>query len=104
MRNRKILFSLLSKNPEVVVRDDRDEIHPVEDKEKNDLKVFIYGHTHRYSLKEEDGILWINPGSVSLSRDHSNGSFVILTMERDLIKADVIDIFTKNILSSIQIM
>ena len=72
--------------------------------EKKDIRVFIYGHTHRYSVYEEDGILMINPGSISLSRDNSNGSYAVLTMEKDLLKVDVFDIFTKNILTSYQIM
>lgn len=72
--------------------------------EKQDIRIFIYGHTHRYAVYEEDGILFINPGSVSFSRDDSDGSYAILTMEKDLIKVDVIDIFAKNILTSYQIM
>ena len=76
----------------------------LEKEEMKDIKVFICGHTHRYLLKQIDHVLWINPGSVSLSRDGTDGTFVILTMEGDYIKADVIDIFTKNILSSMQIM
>ena len=72
--------------------------------EAQDIKVFIFGHTHRYKVYEESGILVINPGSVSLPRDNSDGSFAILTMEKDKIKVDIIDIFSKNILTTYQIL
>ena len=74
------------------------------DKEKENIKVFIHGHTHRYKAEIIDNILIINPGSISLSRDNSNGSFAILTMDEHQIKVDVIDIFSKVILTSLQIM
>ena len=74
------------------------------EEEKKDIRIFIYGHTHRYAVYEEEDILFINPGSISLARDNSNGSFAILTLEKEHINVDVIDIFTKNILTSYQIL
>lgn len=31
--------------------------------EKNDFDVLVFGHTHRPSIKREEGIVFINPGS-----------------------------------------
>lgn len=78
--------------------------HPhLTNKEKEDADIFIYGHTHRYAVYQEDDILFINPGSVYLPRDNSNGSYAILILEKDMIRVDIIDIFTKNILTTLQI-
>lgn len=32
-------------------------------KDLADRNLIIYGHSHRYSVKEEDGRIWLNPGS-----------------------------------------
>jgi len=79
--------------------------HPgLSSKEKENTRIFIHGHTHCYKVKEEDGILIINPGSVTHPRDGSNGSFAILRIENGCIYVDVIDVFSKNILIHYQIM
>lgn len=46
--------------------------------------VICYGHTHRLFVKVIDGILVINPGSISLPRDfiNSGGTYVILTIDQ----------------------
>ena len=72
--------------------------------ERKDVRVFIHGHTHRYMVKEEDGLLIINPGSISHPRDDSHGSYAVLTIEGTSICVDVIDVFTKNVLIHYQIM
>ena len=30
--------------------------------------IVVHGHTHKYSVKEEEGILFINPGSAGPAR------------------------------------
>ena len=39
--------------------------------------VLIYGHTHRGLLLKEDNKYYINPGSISLSRDNTDGTYII---------------------------
>jgi predicted phosphodiesterase len=36
--------------------------------------VVVYGHTHRPSVEERDGALWVNPGSPSEPRAMPDGS------------------------------
>lgn len=53
----------------------------------------FFGHTHAYADFEENGIRFVNPGSVAKPRDHTKGSYVIM----DLIEKDII--FTKKLLT-----
>lgn len=46
--------------------------------EIKDVKIFIHGHTHRYEYKEKNGLVIICPGSISLPRDGSEGTYVII--------------------------
>lgn len=46
--------------------------------EENDCIAVCYGHTHVPVNEYEDGIYIINPGSLALPRDGSNGSYAII--------------------------
>lgn len=56
--------------------------------------VFLHGHTHVLQIKEKDGIIIGNPGSVSLPKEGNpptyaileNEKFVIKTFEEEIIK------------------
>jgi len=53
----------------------------------------FFGHTHAYADFEENGIRFVNPGSVAKPRDHTKGSYVIMVLkEKDII-------FTKKLLT-----
>jgi putative phosphoesterase len=53
----------------------------------------FFGHTHAYADFEENGIRFINPGSIAKPRDHTKGSYVIMNLdEKDII-------FTKKLLT-----
>ena len=71
--------------------------------ETKDVRFFIYGHTHRYKLKEEDGIIYICPGSVSLPRDGTLGTYVIMNIEEEKATIEVYELGSKNILSSLKV-
>ncbi|MCX5775263.1 MAG: phosphodiesterase [Firmicutes bacterium] len=45
--------------------------------------ILLFGHTHRPLLKEEDGIVYANPGSAALPRGGSAPSYLVLS-ERGL--------------------
>ena len=46
----------------------------------NGCDIAIHGHTHKYYQLKEDGILILNPGSISLPRDNNPG-FLVMTLE-----------------------
>lgn len=41
--------------------------------------VVASGHTHVNRLEKIDGTIYLNPGSVGLPRDNTNGSFAVMT-------------------------
>lgn len=53
---------------------------------KENVRFYIYGHTHIKTFYEEDGIYHINPGSITYPRDSKNGSYLLLDVEKDNIK------------------
>jgi putative phosphoesterase len=40
--------------------------------------VFIYGHTHVPVLEKKEGLIFLNPGSISLPKDGSEAGYAIL--------------------------
>jgi putative phosphoesterase len=52
--------------------------------------IVIFGHTHVPTNLTKDGILFLNPGSVSLPREVSYRSFLILNIEKDNIDIEEI--------------
>ena len=53
----------------------------------------FFGHTHTYTDFEENGIRFINPGSIAKPRDGEKGSYVIMELKNENI------IFTKKLLT-----
>lgn len=43
----------------------------------NDNDILIQGHTHMSSMYKENSKYYLNPGSISLPRDNTNGSYII---------------------------
>lgn len=50
-------------------------------KELGDVKIVIYGHSHKYAEQMMDGRLWLNPGSCGKRRFDQEISVAILTIE-----------------------
>lgn len=50
--------------------------------------IVIFGHTHTPLIKEENNILYINPGSVSLPRGVNYRGFVILEIHGNNVEID----------------
>ena len=40
--------------------------------------ILLYGHTHIPTLEERDGITLVNPGSVSIPKEGSEGGYIII--------------------------
>lgn len=58
-----------------------------------DVNFVFFGHTHAYTDFEENGIRFLNPGSIAKPRDHAKGSYLIMVLkEKDII-------FTKKLLT-----
>ncbi|MGI6736502.1 MAG: metallophosphoesterase family protein [Anaerovoracaceae bacterium] len=55
-----------------------------------DCRAAFFGHTHVPVVDEIDGIRLLNPGSLSLPRDGSDGSYAIVHAEPDRIETAVL--------------
>ena len=54
----------------------------VEKTKAKDCQAVIYGHTHRPVVEEEDGILVINPGSLTFPRQQGRRpSYAVMDVE-----------------------
>lgn len=48
-----------------------------------DVQVVIFGHSHKFSVEEKEGRLWLNPGSCGRPRFGAEMTLAILTVEDD---------------------
>lgn len=46
----------------------------------------FYGHTHQASLDEEEGIIYLNPGALALTKREKSFAFVTVTQDKILCK------------------
>lgn len=53
-----------------------------------DIKVFIYGHTHRRKFELVNGIYYINPGSISFARDGHDLSYAIVEISEEKVSVE----------------
>ena len=53
--------------------------------ENNDVKVFIYGHTHVPECVKRKGVAFINPGSLAYPRSEFGATYMVLDMSKNLI-------------------
>ena len=61
-------------------------------------KFLINGHTHQNRFYIERDKIFLNPGSITLPRDHTNGTFMIMNILKDSATIIIYDIETKVIL------
>ena len=64
----------LDNNNVYITHGDRYNRSNINLKEKD---ILINGHTHRSNMYKENNIYYINPGSISLPRDNTDGSYII---------------------------
>lgn len=55
-----------------------------------DIRVVVFGHTHKPLVEERDGVLWLNPGSASRPRDGSGHSVALLRIEDGAVGAKIV--------------
>lgn len=51
-----------------------------------DVDVVVYGHFHTGFIKEEYGIVFANPGSISLPKNGTTNSYIIIDEENIILK------------------
>ena len=47
----------------------------------SDTNVVIYGHSHKYTCEERNGVLWLNPGSCGRRRFDQEITFAVMTVD-----------------------
>lgn len=52
-------------------------------KKAEDADIIIYGHSHKYEVKEKDGRLWLNPGSSGPERFGRPATMAVLELEEE---------------------
>ncbi len=57
--------------------------------EQNDCTVLFSGHTHMPSIEEEDGYIFINPGSTNLPRGGSHPSYAVVYIDKGKLTAEI---------------
>ena len=67
----------------------------VEDAKRHGASIALYGHTHRLDAQIQDGVLCINPGSISVPRGtyRDTPTYVLLDIAPDLV---TVDFYTKK--------
>ena len=69
-----------------------------------DNKILINGHTHQYQFYIEGNKIFLNPGSLTLPRDGTNGTFMVMDIKESYCSIIIYDIETKDILINEQIV
>ena len=59
--------------------------------QKKQAKILIVGHTHQHKVVQYGDAYVFNPGSVSLPRDKTNGTYLILNIEKESITYEFVD-------------
>ena len=52
----------------------------------NDVDYLIYGHFHTGYIKEKDGVTCVNTGSITLPKNNTSNSYLVLTETEILLK------------------
>ena len=55
-----------------------------------DCRAVLFGHTHRSLVTEDEGIYFVNPGSLTQPRDESSGSYAIVRTAENSFDASIV--------------
>ena len=61
-------------------------------KDLPDVNVVVFGHSHKYVQQEQDGVLWLNPGSCGPRRFHQEITMMLAEVADGRITVDKITI------------
>lgn len=53
-------------------------------------KAVVFGHTHCALIEQEQGMYFVNPGSLTQPRDGSSGSYAIIRTSKDSFDASIV--------------
>ena len=57
----------------------------VREAKKRNIQIVVYGHTHRPVIEKEQGVLVLNPGSLSYPRQKgARGSYIIMEINKNV--------------------
>ena len=59
---------------------------------KENIKIFVHGHTHERRFQNIEGIYYVCPGSTSRERDQYSNGYCILNIEKNSVSATFFDI------------
>lgn len=55
----------------------------------NDIQIACFGHTHKSLLKEAEGVILVNPGSLSRNRIFSESSYALIDIDSEHIEITI---------------
>ncbi len=58
--------------------------------------IVLYGHTHVAKVTEENGVWYVNPGSLCLPRDSDFGSYAVIKIDNDKVAIDIVRLGDKK--------
>ena len=58
----------------------------IEKSPKEEFDIMMYGHFHSGFIKEKEGKIYANPGSISLPKNNTKNSYIILEENRIILK------------------
>ena len=75
VNNKKVLFT-------------HGHVHNIDNVPDKTINIMFYGHFHTGFIKEENGIIFANPGSISLPRNNTEHSYLVFD-KNELVLKDV---------------
>lgn len=61
----------------------------IEEAKAENAQVVFYGHTHIPKVEKEEGIIFINPGSIAQPRNRAKGTYLVMQLDDDLTSAEL---------------
>lgn len=56
------------------------------DNPPDNVDVLVYGHLHTGFIKEKDGVIYVNSGSISLPKNNTKNSYIIIDKNKIILK------------------
>ena len=65
---------------------------------KKNIDILVYGHFHTGFIKKQDGMLFLNPGSISLPKENTSHSYILWNNNEIMLKDVEGNVIEKRIL------
>lgn len=73
-------------------------VYNIENVPDKDIDIMFYGHYHTGSIEEENGIIFANPGSISLPKNNTEHSYIIFDEDKITLKNVAGEIIQEKVL------